>query len=674
MASRFVTFRLSLHEVVADGTFPTSGTVSVRGTFSQWEPVYFLLDGDGDGIFSATFPVEGNAGDSVTFKYVLSVGAQDIWETIPDRQYTLGPTDVTALVSAQPHIFNTLTAIAPQNLVTGSRVFSLVLASLPQSTPHRAYIYDNLIGWDGNASVTARGLLYADILPADDAAWLALATTASAGTGTGFFRCTINSLSPATEYFYRAFATNAQGTTLGEIESFTTAAAPATAPTITATVAESSTAERKSVLVDWSISPVPPSSTLVMLHRVSELGVTSRLVPNEPSAFDDESVSAGGTYEYFIGLDLGTAGHTAAASLGALAISPWTQPAAPVASGISQLPGTALLTWNFDASAAYYEVALAGKILGQTAGAHFLASHLPGHSYLSADEGGTHIGTAQFALTAFNGGGLGATTTVAVPILAPLKFDGTAAPDKVRPDRTNSRLLLLAPSSTFSASGTSRVLQSSEGVRAMWAMKSTPSVQFEAGASRVGSYFVTGEDLAEDDWLLDNTVMSTVNRSFSVLQSTTAPKVVPRYADANFPASYAGHFLDGRKYQTLINARLYNDTNEAAEFWTEGYLMPGAHLTLRVLFYTNFKGTILRIGGPTAYYRLFTKVGLHEAQAAREPNGSIGMTQLINADMSQNFVKTSISAGEEELVVFRIYVPAYMGGSSTTLVVTAERA
>ena len=674
MASRFVTFRLSLHEAISDGTFPSSGTVSVRGNFTNWEPVYFLLDNDADGIFSATIPVQGNAGDTIVFKYVLAVGTQETWETLADRQYTLGPTDVTAFASAEPHIFNKLTPIAPQNLATGSRVFSLALETLPQASPYRAYVFDNVVGWNGNAPVTDRGLIFADVLPASDAAWSTLATAVSSGTGTGFFGCTLDSLTAATEYFYRTFATNSQGTTLGPIESFTTAAAPVSGASVSATLAESSTAKRKSTLIDWLVAASPQPSYKVYLERLSPSGVTSRILDANPSLFEDESVSAAGTYEYFIGLDFGAGGRSAAISTGAITISAWTAPSAPVASGVSQLPGTALLTWNTNASAAFYEVSLGTKTLGQTEAAYFLASHLPGDSYLSADEGGTHIGTAQFVVTAFNGGGLSSSTTAAVPILAPLKFDGTANPAKVRPDRTNSRLLLLAKSAQFSSSSTSRVLQPSEPERALWAMKTSSSAQFEAGASRVGSYFVNAEDLSGDDWLLDNTVMSTVNRSFTAtLQSHTAPKVVPRYADANFPASYAGHLIDGRKYQTLINARIYNDTNEAAEFVTEGYLMPGAHLTLRVLFYTNFKGTILRIGGPTAYYRLFSKVGLFGAQTARGPNAWTAMTQLINADMSQNFVKTSISAGEEELVVFRIYVPAYMGGSSTTLVVAAER-
>ena len=108
MAARLVTFQLSLHEAMANGLFPPSSTVSVRGDFTQWEPIYFLLDNDGDGIYSVAVPITGNAGDVVRFKYVLSVSGQDVWEALPEREYTLGPADVNATASLQPHIFETL--------------------------------------------------------------------------------------------------------------------------------------------------------------------------------------------------------------------------------------------------------------------------------------------------------------------------------------------------------------------------------------------------------------------------------------------------------------------------------------------------------------------------------------------------------------------------------------
>ena len=398
-----------------------------------------------------------------------------------------------------------------------------------------------------------------------------------------------------------------------------------------------------------------------------------------PTNFDDDSVDAGATYEYYAGFESVTGERGRAIALSAVTISSWSTPTAPAASGVSQLPGTALLTWANNPSAAYYEISLgtgsAAKVLGQTTASHFLATQLPGHSVLTVDEGGAHLGNAAFRITAFNGGGLRASSTVNVAILAPLEADGTANPAKVRPDRNTSRLLLLAPTSQFASSSASRTLGATEPVRAIWAAKSaSPAAQFTAAGAAVRSYFVVPEDMADNDWIVDNTLMASIDRTSPyVLATSTAPKVVPRYADANFPASYAGHFVDGVRSQSIINARLYNDTNNAAEHVAEAYLMPGARLRLQVLFYTNFKGTILRIGGPTLYYRLFSKIGLYAAQSARANGGWSSMTQLINADYSQNFIKTEIDAGEEELAIFRVRIPAFMGGSSTTLVVAAQR-
>jgi len=678
MASRLVTFQVSLHEAIANGLFTPSSTVSVRGDFTQWEPLYFLLDNDGDGLYSVAVPIDGDAGDVVRFKYTLSIGGQDVWELLPDREYTLGPADVNAPASPQPHIFDTLLPIAPQNVSTGARVVSVAVASLAQATPYRAFVYDSFVGWDGNAQISDRGILYATSLPASEAAWIGLPTKISVTGSTGTYRALIDQLASASPIYYRAFATNARGTKLGPIENLTTGPAPSPSQLTSAATAETSDALTKKIRVSWTLGPNQSAGSVYVL-RVGVSGTTTRLVSTLPTNFDDESVDAGATYEYYAGFESVTGERGRAILLSAVTISNWSTPTAPAASGVSELPGTALLTWASNPSAAYYEISLVtgttAKVLGQTTATHFLATQLPGHSAVTVDEGGAHLGNAAFRITAFNGGGLRTSSTVNVAILAPLEADGTANPAKVRPDRNTSRLLLLAPTSQFASSSASRTLGATEPVRAIWAAKSaSPAAQFTAAGAAVRSFFVTAEDMADNDWIVDSTVMASVDRTSPyVLATSTAPKVVPRYADDNFPASYAGHFVDGVRNQSIINARLYNDTNNAAEHVAEAYLMPGARLRLQVLFYTNFKGTILRIGGPTLYYRFFSKIGLYAAQSARANGGWSSMTQLINADYSQNFIKTEIDAGEEELAIFRVRIPAFMGGSSTTLVVAAQR-
>jgi len=47
--------------------------------------------------------------------------------------------------------------------------------------------------------------------------------------------------------------------------------------------------------------------------------------------------------------------------------------------------------------------------------------------------------------------------------------------------------------------------------------------------------------------------------------------------------------------------------------------------------------------------------------------------KIICKDGDELFIKTEIDAGEEELAIFRVRIPAFMAGSSTTLVVAAQR-
>jgi hypothetical protein len=725
MASRLVTFRVSMHEAIANGLFQPSSTVSLRGDFTQWQPLYVLLDNDGDGIYSIAVPVTGDAGDVIFFKYSIATGAQDVIESLPNREYTLGPDGLNALASPEPHIFDTLLAIPPQNVRTGTRVsafnfpdirdFGIFLNDIFSTAINGGYavrVFDSFVGWDGNEPIINRGVVALTTLPATEEEWLAFTSanlgfgfgggghwgTRSTGSTPGVFSSAMlivtTGLGEFGELHYRAFATNARGTTMGAIE---TLQRPAVSNLLVGSSAkpvarvETSDALLKKVRISWTAVPeVPDPAASVYIVRWSDRGATTMTASSLPTNFEDDSVEAGVTYEYYIGFESATGERgpaTAVVAVGGVAggqglpitVSNWSVPSAPTVTAVSGVPGTVLLTWSGNSSAGYYEISLgsgsSAKILGQTTGTHFLATQLPGHSVLTVDEGGVHLGTATFRVTAVNGGGLRASSISTVAVMAPLEADGSGAPAKVRPDLTTSRLLLLAPSSKFGSSSTSRTLGAIEPDRAMWAAKATsPASQFTSAGAAIRSYFVTDEDIIENDWLVDNTVMATIDRTSPyALATSKAPQVVPRYADANFPASFAGHFIDGAKYQSVINARIYNDTNNAGEHVAEAYLMPGARLRLQVLFYSNFKGTILRIGGPTLYYQFFSKIGLYAAQAARANGGWASMTQLVNDDFSQNFIKTEMDVGEEQLAVFRVRIPAFMGGSSTTLVVAAQR-
>ena len=66
---------------------------------------------------------------------------------------------------------------------------------------------------DGGASITARGVCWSTSANPTIAN-----SKISQGTGTGTFTCSITGLTPATTYYYRAFATNSVGTSYGEIQ------------------------------------------------------------------------------------------------------------------------------------------------------------------------------------------------------------------------------------------------------------------------------------------------------------------------------------------------------------------------------------------------------------------------------------------------------------------------
>jgi len=68
---------------------------------------------------------------------------------------------------------------------------------------------------DGGLTVTSRGFVYGT--NAND-----LTQTVTSGSGTGDFNKTITGLTASTTYYYKAYATNAVGTSYGEVLSFTT--------------------------------------------------------------------------------------------------------------------------------------------------------------------------------------------------------------------------------------------------------------------------------------------------------------------------------------------------------------------------------------------------------------------------------------------------------------------
>jgi hypothetical protein len=76
----------------------------------------------------------------------------------------------------------------------------------------------------GVPPVTARGVVYAETATNADPVIGGTGVTNTAGTGTtGVFTVSVTSLTTATAYSYRAYATNARGTSYTDVDTFTTA-------------------------------------------------------------------------------------------------------------------------------------------------------------------------------------------------------------------------------------------------------------------------------------------------------------------------------------------------------------------------------------------------------------------------------------------------------------------
>ena len=126
------------------------------------------------------------------------------------------------------------TASSPDITLTGTVTSASVTA--PNVTTQAAVSIGatsaNFVGnitSDGGASITDRGFCY----KTSSGVTISDNKTSEGGTATGSFAKTFNLLSVNTQYFYRAYATNSQGTTLGssDVSFYTLANAPA-APTV----------------------------------------------------------------------------------------------------------------------------------------------------------------------------------------------------------------------------------------------------------------------------------------------------------------------------------------------------------------------------------------------------------------------------------------------------------
>lgn len=94
---RFVTFSVNMSAPIAAGTHSVGEWLEVRGSFNSFSGGdIYRLTRSGD-IYTGTFPIVGNAGSTVTYKFY---GQRITWEPRADRTLVLGAAQVAQTVPA----------------------------------------------------------------------------------------------------------------------------------------------------------------------------------------------------------------------------------------------------------------------------------------------------------------------------------------------------------------------------------------------------------------------------------------------------------------------------------------------------------------------------------------------------------------------------------------------
>jgi hypothetical protein len=201
---------------------------------------------------------------------------------------------VTTRVDANPllleFIFNTCSSTQIVNLPT------VTTAAVQNVTSNTAIVGGEVVD-DGGAFVSSRGVVYS-VNPLPDLN----SSISSNGTGAGIFSSPLSGLTSSTTYFYRAYATNSEGTSYGQEMSFTTAV-QTTAPTVSTSAPQAMTSN-SAVLGGTVISDGGQALSRVGICISTQAGasINDRVIESSLSlgAFDllVDSLTIGTTY-YF---------------------------------------------------------------------------------------------------------------------------------------------------------------------------------------------------------------------------------------------------------------------------------------------------------------------------------------------------------------------------------------
>lgn len=219
-----ITFQVNMtnETVSADGVHVAGDFQNAAGFGADWDPTSTeLTDADGDGIYTLTVNVPAG-----TYQYKFING--NAWgsdESVPaacaagfNRQATLASDTVLSAVC--------FASCSPCQLSIPS-----VSTSMAQNIGLSTATVGGEVISDGGDVVSTRGVIYSTM------PWpYSSADTTVEGSGLGLFSSSLVGLMPATTYYYRAYATNGQGTSYGAEMSFTTSV-QINAPTVNTSMA-----------------------------------------------------------------------------------------------------------------------------------------------------------------------------------------------------------------------------------------------------------------------------------------------------------------------------------------------------------------------------------------------------------------------------------------------------
>ncbi|WP_297337586.1 YDG domain-containing protein, partial [Algoriphagus sp.] len=225
--------------VASDITFTITSAVSYGVLFIDSNQNFLVDAGEVELVENATFTAEDIDGERLSYKNTIANQSVDsfIFKVTDPNGGELTNQTFNITVNQQPSV----------STVAASGVSAFTAN------------FEGNITSDGGVSVTARGFVFSSTnsTPILGGSGVIQETV---GSGTGIFDLGISDLSPATTYYYQAYATNGVGTSYGGVQNFTTSSPPCTGTiTIGSTASGASYSINGSVLTTAGEATVPAS-------------------------------------------------------------------------------------------------------------------------------------------------------------------------------------------------------------------------------------------------------------------------------------------------------------------------------------------------------------------------------------------------------------------------------